>query len=151
MAEIIEKGGVVEVEAFSLLFTYTDDPSAGFSFDCDRHGNVDTSEMSELGIENLNACLAGTNSTVADGIVDRSYSYRAPTVIRCQCRRGEVALDGFTNTCDRCGRDYNMSGQVLAPRSQWGEETGESLSDIFNPYDRDEVGHGLGDFDGGDF
>jgi len=40
-----------------------------------------------------------------------------------------VPLLGFTNTCV-CGTDYNMSGQRLAPREQWGEETGESLSDI---------------------
>jgi len=50
------------------------------------------------------------------------------TEIKCQC--GEWVLCAcFTNICD-CGRDYNMSGQLLADRSQWGEETGESASDI---------------------
>lgn len=46
-------------------------------------------------------------------------------------RRVEVKCCGewlhcgsFTNTC-QCGADYNMSGQRLAPRAQWGEETGE--------------------------
>jgi hypothetical protein len=29
-----------------------------------------------------------------------------------------------------CGADYNMSGQMLAPREQWGEETGETVADI---------------------
>ena len=48
--------------------------------------------------------------------------------IECECGRG-VECIGFTNTCD-CGRDYNMSGELLAPRSQWGEETGESVADI---------------------
>ena len=48
-----------------------------------------------------------------------------------QCDCGElVNLDRFTNTCDGCGTDYNGSGQRLAPRSQWGCETGESVSDI---------------------
>jgi len=42
-----------------------------------------------------------------------------------------VTCSGFTNTC-RCGADYNMSGQQLAPRSQWGEETGETADDILN-------------------
>ena len=42
----------------------------------------------------------------------------------------EVVLSGFTCTCDYCGADYNSSGQRLAPREQWGEETGESLADI---------------------
>lgn len=48
-----------------------------------------------------------------------------------KCRNcGElVTCTGFTNTCD-CGTDYNHAGQMLAPRSQWGEETGESANDI---------------------
>lgn len=50
--------------------------------------------------------------------------------VRCECGLS-VYLHGFTNTCE-CGRDYNMSGQELAHRSQWGEETGESLSDILS-------------------
>ena len=36
----------------------------------------------------------------------------------------------FTNTCPKCGADYNWNGCRLAPRSQWGEETGEHPADI---------------------
>ena len=46
----------------------------------------------------------------------------------CSCGK-QVVLEHFTNTCE-CGADYNTAGQLLAPREQWGEETGESLSDI---------------------
>jgi hypothetical protein len=49
-------------------------------------------------------------------------------VLKCDCGR-KVVCGGFTNTC-HCGRDYNGSGHLLAPREQWGEETGKSLSDI---------------------
>lgn len=49
-------------------------------------------------------------------------------VIKCGCGE-EVVCDGFTNICS-CGADYNWSGQRLASRSQWGEETGESVADI---------------------
>jgi len=46
---------------------------------------------------------------------------------------GEICdCSGFTNTCPSCGADYNWAGQRLAPREQWGEETGESLSDILS-------------------
>lgn len=61
---------------------------------------------------------------------ERGYGvveFQAPVVL-CDCGR-EVLCDRFTNTCD-CGADYNFAGQRLADRSQWGEETGESLSDI---------------------
>jgi len=32
-----------------------------------------------------------------------------------------------------CGADYNWNGTRLAPREQWGEETGESIADIMRP------------------
>lgn len=43
--------------------------------------------------------------------------------VRCDCRR-KVICSGMSTTCD-CGRDYNWNGDLLAPRNQWGEETGE--------------------------
>lgn len=48
------------------------------------------------------------------------------------CCGEELECPDFTNTCEKCGADYNWAGQRLAPRSQWGEETGESPSDILN-------------------
>jgi len=53
----------------------------------------------------------------------------ADAVGRCNHCARHVTLSGFTNTCE-CGADYNMAGQRLAPRSQWGEETGETADDI---------------------
>ncbi len=55
----------------------------------------------------------------------RFYCY----VVCCDTR---LYVPNFTNTCEVCERDFNSSGQSLAPRSQWGEETGESASDILN-------------------
>lgn len=62
-------------------------------------------------------------------IKHRHEEYRgSPAIGECSCGY-EVELGGFTNTCE-CGADYNSSGQMLAPRECWGEETGESLCDI---------------------
>lgn len=59
---------------------------------------------------------------------------------RCAC--GQIVnLMYFTCTCRRCGRDYNSAGQELAPRWQWGEETGESLAEILSV----DGGYELGD------
>lgn len=63
-----------------------------------------------------------------EDVLLRNGLYGRRAVGRCSCGR-EVLLRGFTNTCE-CGADYNISGQRLAPRSQWGEETGESVADI---------------------
>ena len=43
----------------------------------------------------------------------------------CYCG-SSVSLDSWwANTCQNCGTEYNGAGQRLAPRSHWGEETGE--------------------------
>jgi len=55
------------------------------------------------------------------------------TVPKVTCPRGtEVELwDTMTNSCDcGCGAEFNGSGQRLADRSQWGEETGEHPADL---------------------
>lgn len=57
----------------------------------------------------------------------REWAYREPAIGLCDCG-AEVYLEGFTCPCE-CGRDYNSSGQLLAPREQWGEETGEHWTD----------------------
>lgn len=54
-----------------------------------------------------------------------------PKLIKCGSCGRELECSGFTNTCE-CGADYNWAGQRLAPRSQWGEETGETAADILN-------------------
>lgn len=51
--------------------------------------------------------------------------------IRCPCGT-VVTCTGFTNTCTNCNRDFNTSGQELAPREQWGDETGESVAEILS-------------------
>ena len=48
-----------------------------------------------------------------------------------RCCGSEVVCEDFTNTCDHCGADYNFNGDRLAPRSQWGEETGEHWSECY--------------------
>lgn len=61
-------------------------------------------------------------------LVDDVKWVRGKTEVKC-C--GEwLDCDRFTNTCELCGSDYNGSGQQLAPREQWGEETGETADDL---------------------
>jgi hypothetical protein len=60
------------------------------------------------------------------GYYENEFSYRVPAQVKC-CGKW-MSLGKFTNTCE-CGADYNSSGQLLASRSQWGEETGEHWSE----------------------
>ena len=53
-----------------------------------------------------------------------------PAIGICDACGKDVVLDHtMTNTCE-CGAEYNLCGQRLAPREQWGEETGETESEI---------------------
>jgi hypothetical protein len=67
-------------------------------------------------------------------------------VCHCGARVEMTGRPGADTQCDKCGTEFNSAGQTLAPRAQWGEETGETAND----YDR-----GFNDpehaFDGGDY
>ena len=56
------------------------------------------------------------------------------TCTEIKCCNQWLLCDNFTNTCEKCDKDYGMDGGRLAPRSQWGEETGETYSDIIRGY-----------------
>jgi hypothetical protein len=61
-----------------------------------------------------------------------TFDYWLPGLMKCDCDEElEMHGGGRDIHCD-CGRSYNSAGQLLAPRSQWGEETGECAAD----YDR---------------
>lgn len=125
--EIISKRERVHVEKYGLCFHWRGDESGGFSFDCDKDGNVLPFE-NPLAKENYESCLNGTHDVVPQGVFDYSYDYTQPAIGKCCCGR-KVHLDHYTNPCE-CGRDYSIDGHLLAPRSQWGIETGEHPADI---------------------
>ncbi len=128
--QIITPRCTVSVVEFSHKFTLRTDSSCGYSFPCDADGNVIIAADNGAARENYRFCTTGAEDVIDNGIKRREYSYRKAAVGKCVCG-GKVSLDSFTNGC-QCGRDYNMSGQELAPRNHWGEETGESYSDIVN-------------------
>ena len=53
---------------------------------------------------------------------------RRVPVVRCDCGAEVECEDGWANDCPGCGTEYNGAGQRLAPREQWGEETGERFT-----------------------
>jgi hypothetical protein len=100
----------------------------GFTFPCDEHGKVNESALYQEGLDNFRKCLDGTYEVIDLGIESWECEDKTPALWIC-CET-EFECDGFTNTCPDCGADYNWNGSLLASRSQWGEETGEPLSDI---------------------
>ena len=126
---ITRRSNRVEVTNHALSWTWDDCPGAGFSFPCDSSGTVNESCLIPAALDNLRKCRSGEYAVSGPVLKSWVQRYTEPAEGRCSCG-SLVTLEGFTNTCERCGADYNMSGQRLANRSQWGEETGESLGDI---------------------
>lgn len=132
--KIIQERARVETITYSYNYDYAGEENWRYSFPCDEEGNIIMDEMQPVGLEALRECREGKvdGREVEDkGVRSYENAYTQPAVGICDCGES-VALDGFTNTCDGCGRDYNMSGQLLADRSKWGAETGESLGDILS-------------------
>ena len=128
--KIIQEPYEEEGVDYTLDFDYRGTVNHGFTFECDEDGTVDIDAMNPAARENFNRCLCGEVDVVCRGVVKREWTYRHPRVGRCSCGE-EVELSRFTNTCYGCGADYNSAGQLLAPREQWGYETGEHWSDCY--------------------
>ncbi len=75
---------------------------------------------------------------MADIIRREPYGNGTRPVVKCTCD-AEVLCVEFTNTCDKCGTEFNSSGQTLGPRAFWGEETGEQPSDCVGPFYADDL------------
>jgi hypothetical protein len=118
---IIKESKRVNVEAYALVFEWDDEIGGGFSFPCDKNGTLLLDKMPPAAQENLKKCQSGEYVTVARGIRDYSYTYPEFAQGRCSCGRIVELIDPMTNTCE-CGLEYNGGGQLLAPRSQWGDE-----------------------------
>jgi hypothetical protein len=99
--------------------------------ECSRCGCGNTKDMTEKPCPGPNCNGYWRIKTVTYNHTQSGY-----ILVKCDCGE-EVVCQGFTSTC-KCGADYNWSGQRLASRSQWGEETGESYADIVasgDPFD----------------
>ena len=107
---------------------------AGYSFTCDENGEVDVENMNPDARVNYDYCKAGVNERgeiiTATGVRKSEHNWVEEAIGKCDDCGRWVELSGFTNTCENCGADYSKSGQRLAPREQWGVETGEHPADI---------------------
>lgn len=132
MAKFIKQSEIVETITYTREYRYKDMPSAGFTFDCDRHGNVETSEFSAVGLANYTKCSEGKDpNLVYEGVQSHEHRYRTAAVVACEHCQRHVELHQWTNKCD-CGAFYNGAGQRLSHPRNWGSETGERFDDDGN-------------------
>lgn len=130
MSNLISRRQHIDRVSYSLVCEHVDasgkvrERGCGFRFDCDAQGNVDESAMFPAGLANLRAIRSGAIPCTPLTVERRTYVEHVPAVCRCECGKPVTLHSGWSNECD-CGLEFNGSGQLLAPRSQWGHETGE--------------------------
>ena len=119
---------------YEIFYQWKDSsPGHGFGFPALESGEIDMSAIQNrpAALANYNKCVNREIDVTGPHFKSWERRIRQDAIGLCDCGC-EVTLDRFTNTCDGCNRDYNGSGQLLAPRSQWGEETGESYADLMD-------------------
>lgn len=131
MMEIISRRRRVVETHYEIYYEWKDMPGAGFSFPCDEGGNILFDELPEAAMKNYEDCEFGEfKEKLHYRGMQRYYNrYTEPAIGKCICGK-EVVLDTNTNECEKCGKLYNSIGEELAPRRQWGWETGEHPADI---------------------
>jgi len=130
MSHIISPFRRVEVREHEYHFDSIIHPGSGYCFDADAEGNIVIDphyhECQTASLDNARAQVAA--GTMRErGYVTYTRSYNENALLRCDCR-ATVELWTHTNECERCHRLYNLSGQSLAPMSQWEPE---DVADLF--------------------
>lgn len=122
MSTVIAPPYTERIEHYCLGFEWKDTPGAGFSFECDKNGNiVNLTTKGDLALDNLLLCFTDDRISY-EGIQDFSRDYRHGATVKCNCGETVYCDDRNYNSCTKCPREYNFMGQQLAPRSQWGSE-----------------------------
>lgn len=133
----------VEETHFELVFRIEDGQGSAFAFECDEQGHVFRDQLPQVALHNLKLCLQGEvdGYTVRRGVLRyHTQSFVEDGSGTCVCGSSVVLHEAWTNTCSSCGSEYNGHGQLLADRSRWGEETGESVAEMQLSYDPEQTG-----------
>lgn len=126
MSRIIRYRDFTTVQVSRLWFPIYS-ATHGMAFDCDANGNVDVDKLNPAARTNYEMCKR--DHLDIQEIQTWDSRETVPGILQCDCGAKHEIWDHHDITCERCGESYNSAGQKLAPRSQWGEETGESAFD----------------------
>jgi hypothetical protein len=130
MAKLLTERVRMEIVDYTHDFIRKADRGSGWTFPVDEQGNFDTNTNKDA-LANWVYCteeVKKPNSEIIDeGVQRRVHSYWEPATVRCHCGEIITLSDHFANMCEKCETEYGFNGGQLAPRSQWGYETGENF------------------------
>lgn len=126
---------------YDLCFDYKDNKGWGLAFPCSPDGKVNLDQLTPSAIKNLAHGLC--HPELFDRYVQHYlHAYTEPAVIQCEHCGEPVTLDhddGMGIECDTCDAIYNLSGERLAPRSNWDEylspDDCHMVSEYYGGYD----------------
>lgn len=130
MLKDIKRGGYVEHTHYMLEFLH--DRDWGYSFPCDKDGNV--LDLNEGCAKSLAQCLEHPEAYPWSFNEVRKYTQRMrePDTGTCSCGQHVELVNEYMGAfqCPRCGQWYNMAGQELLPPDKWGWD-GTPLDDDY--------------------
>lgn len=118
---IIKSREYKEEKTFSLNFDRVGEPYCGWSFPCDRNGNV-LPDLNECAKRNYERVMADTSGTYESPYIDvHTYTYVEPAIGECVCGTHVELIDQYMGACQcpGCGRWYNVFGQALIDPEYW--------------------------------
>lgn len=90
----------------------------GYSYPCDKDGNIFRSELQDAGRASLAECESGIYGEPT--FETNTYTYLEPATGTCHCGEDMVLYDDVdANDCPKCGQVWSCFGQEYAPRDQW--------------------------------
>ncbi len=119
---ILQKRRPFKELAFSRDFDLIEDPQCGFTFPCDRNGNIEFASMSAK--KNYEKAIKRPDLYEDKGIVRREITGVEPAVGLCSCGTEVILEDQYQGACQcpTCGRWYNTLGQALIDPEFWESE-----------------------------
>lgn len=123
MFQIIKERERVTEISYSIEFykklndTGAYDDSWGFSFPCDKEGNLleFTCEEAKKNYKEVSA-----DTSFIRKFNKYTHSYTAPAIAKCRCGNKFEVINQFYGCCecDRCGQWYTLSGQEVIPPNE---------------------------------
>ena len=122
MLKIIKERERKEEHYFTYDFERED--TSGYTFPCDRNGNIQKNKMNEYGIANYNYCISHPEDFIWQGVQEHESSYIEPAIGECICGEVFELWDQYQGACEcpKCGQWYNLFGQSLINPEYWEEE-----------------------------
>lgn len=113
-------------EEIHFNLEFGDSEGNGYSFPCDRAGNVFPLEY-QCARDNLKYCLDHPEEFEVWNKVRREVrKYTEPAHGTCFCGREVYLWDQYYGACEcECGKWYNLFGQELLPPEQWESDPAE--------------------------